>query len=75
VPGGLKCELDYGSWERPSVFDFIAESGVEENEMSRVFNLGIGFVFIVSQDDSDAVIASLVSAGEAPSAVGRIVEA
>jgi phosphoribosylformylglycinamidine cyclo-ligase len=74
VPAGLKCELDYNSWKRPAIFDFISDSGVEEPEMRRVFNLGVGYAFITSSGSLDAVMEALRSTGESPAPVGRIVE-
>ena len=48
LPEGLKVEVDYNSWERPEIFKKIAEAGeIEEEEMRRVFNLGIGFCIVV----------------------------
>ena len=51
LPEGLKVEVDYNSWERPEIFKKIAEAGeIEEEEMRRVFNLGIGYCLIVPPD-------------------------
>ena len=51
LPEGLKVEVDYNSWERPEIFKKIAEAGeIEEEEMRRVFNLGIGFCLVVPSD-------------------------
>ena len=51
LPEGLKVEVDYNSWERPEIFKKIAEAGeIEEGEMRRVFNLGIGFCLVVPSD-------------------------
>ena len=51
LPEGLKVEVDYNSWERPEIFKKIAEAGeIEEEEMRRVFNLGIGFCIVVPPD-------------------------
>ena len=48
LPEGLKAEIDYSSWERPEIFKKVQEAGeIEEDEMRRVFNCGIGFVMIV----------------------------
>ena len=75
MPGGLKCEMDYSSWKRPEVFDFIAQSGVDEAEMRRVFNLGVGYALVVSPADAGAVTSALESAGETPFEAGRVTEA
>ena len=48
LPEGLKANIDWTSWERPEIFNKIKEAGeIEEEEMRRVFNMGIGFVLIV----------------------------
>jgi phosphoribosylformylglycinamidine cyclo-ligase len=42
LPQGVGVELEWSSWERPPVYDWLTEQGVEEAEQRRVFNLGIG---------------------------------
>jgi len=58
LPEGLKANIDWSSWERPDVFNKIQQAGeVEEEEMRRVFNCGIGFVLIVPPEiEMDGVI-------------------
>ena len=51
IPDGLKVNIDWNSWERPKIFNTIQQAGeVEEQEMRRVFNCGIGYVLIVPPD-------------------------
>ena len=51
LPEGLKAQIDYSAWERPEIFKKVQEAGeIEEDEMRRVFNCGIGFVLIVPSD-------------------------
>ena len=47
VPDGLRAEIDWESWERPPVFHWLARH-VEEDELRRVFNLGIGYCAVVA---------------------------
>jgi phosphoribosylformylglycinamidine cyclo-ligase len=47
LPDGLHAELDWDAWERPPVFRWLARH-VEEAELRRVFNLGIGFCAVVA---------------------------
>ncbi len=48
LPEGLTANVDYWSWDRPDLFTKIEMAGdIEEKEMRRVFNLGIGFCLIV----------------------------
>ena len=64
IPEGLRAEVDYTSWERPEIFNVIQEAGeIEEEEMRKVFNLGIGFCLIVPPDiEMDGVIGEIVNA-------------
>jgi phosphoribosylformylglycinamidine cyclo-ligase len=52
LPNGVDVELDWGSWKRPPVFDWLAEQGVEEDEQRRVFNVGIGMCAVVPAGDA-----------------------
>jgi phosphoribosylformylglycinamidine cyclo-ligase len=49
VPDGLEARIDWDAWERPRVFEWLAEQGVEEDELRRVFNLGIGMCAVVPE--------------------------
>ena len=54
VPAGLRAEIDWDAWERPPVFHWLARH-VEEDELRRVFNLGIGYCAVVA-DAADALV-------------------
>jgi len=54
LPEGLRAEIDWHAWERPAVFGWLARH-VEEEELRRVFNLGIGYVAVVP-DPGDALV-------------------
>jgi phosphoribosylformylglycinamidine cyclo-ligase len=62
LPDGVEAEIDWESWERPPVFDWLTERGVPEDEQRRVFNLGIGMCAVVPASDAGAgnVIGRLV---------------
>jgi phosphoribosylformylglycinamidine cyclo-ligase len=47
LPDGVEARIDWSSWERPPVFTWLADRGVEEEELRRVFNLGIGMCAVV----------------------------
>jgi phosphoribosylformylglycinamidine cyclo-ligase len=47
LPDGLEARIDWNSWERPRVVDWLSARGVEEEELRRVFNLGIGMCAVV----------------------------
>ena len=56
LPDGVEARIDWSSWERPRVFEWIAEQGVEEEELRRVFNLGIGMCAIVPEAPADSIV-------------------
>jgi phosphoribosylformylglycinamidine cyclo-ligase len=61
------------SWPVPKIFDFLQQKGpVEEAEMFRVFNMGIGFVLIVAEDFADSITNKLTRFGETVFTIGRI---
>jgi phosphoribosylformylglycinamidine cyclo-ligase len=47
LPEGVEARIAWDSWERPPVFAWLAERGVDEEELRRVFNLGIGMCAVV----------------------------
>jgi phosphoribosylformylglycinamidine cyclo-ligase len=54
LPDGVGVELDWESWERPPVYAWLDERGVDEDEQRRVFNLGIGMCAVVPEADAAA---------------------
>ncbi len=73
LPDGLGVRLPAAGWKRPAIVELIA-SKVEEHELRRVFNLGIGFVFVVAADAAAATHQALRAIGEAPIDLGEIIE-
>ena len=61
LPDGLRAEIDWDSWERPPVFDWLGRH-VAEDEARRVFNLGIGYCAVVPEPGDDLVIGRIVPA-------------
>ena len=61
-PSSLAPKVDYSSWERPELFNKIQEAGdIEESEMRRVFNLGIGFCLVIPEEvviDTQGIISN-----------------
>ncbi|MDF3919862.1 phosphoribosylformylglycinamidine cyclo-ligase [Salinicola salarius] len=74
LPEHLAARIDVSRWQRPAVFDWLKQQGnVEEREMYRVLNCGIGMVVVVPADQSDQAIAHLETAGETVHRLGEIV--
>jgi len=64
LPDGLRAIVDAESWSRPPVFDWLREEGVPEEELRRVFNIGIGYCAVIPAGDvaaSDLVIGHVES--------------
>jgi phosphoribosylformylglycinamidine cyclo-ligase len=71
LPDRIGARIDMSTWERPSVFDLIAERGVTETELRRAFNLGIGFCLVVDEQMTDAVIEA--TGQHAPRVIGHVI--
>ena len=56
LPEGVQAQIEWDSWERPRVFGWLAERGVEEDELRRVFNLGIGMCAVVPDAPRGALV-------------------
>ena len=70
----LDAVFDRGSWTTPRIFSEIqAAGGVSDEEMARVFNLGLGMVVAVGGDESDIALDILTSCGHDALVVGRLV--
>ena len=62
LPEGVGAVVDPSAWERPAVFEWLAAHGVSEDELRRVFNIGIGYCAVVPADHAqpgDLVIGRL----------------
>jgi phosphoribosylformylglycinamidine cyclo-ligase len=76
LPEGAQAVIDVASWTRPAVFDWLqAKGNVDEHEMHRVLNCGVGMVICVAQEQVDTALASLRAAGEQPWVIGQIAAA
>jgi phosphoribosylformylglycinamidine cyclo-ligase len=49
LPDGIHARIDWDAWERPPVFHWLADRGVDEEEARRVFNVGIGMCAVVPE--------------------------
>jgi phosphoribosylformylglycinamidine cyclo-ligase len=56
LPKGVHAQIDWDAWERPPVFHWLAEEGVDEDEARRVFNLGIGLCAVVPEPPAGALV-------------------
>jgi phosphoribosylformylglycinamidine cyclo-ligase len=56
LPDGVHARIDWESWERPPVYGWLAERGIDEEEARRVFNLGIGLCAVVPEAPAGALV-------------------
>ena len=56
LPDGLEARIEWNSWERPRVFGWLTDRGVAEDELRRVFNLGIGMCAVVPVAPEGALV-------------------
>lgn len=73
MPEGLTAQLSYSQDEWPLIFKWLQVQGqVDEAEMLRTFNCGIGMIVVVSPKNADAVVAHCIKAGEKAWVVGKV---
>jgi phosphoribosylformylglycinamidine cyclo-ligase len=74
LPSGTGVRIRSGSWEVPAVFRLIQREGdVEEDEMFRAFNMGVGMTAAVPAEQADPLVAELNTAGEKAWVLGDVV--
>ncbi|MBM3212997.1 phosphoribosylformylglycinamidine cyclo-ligase, partial [Candidatus Poribacteria bacterium] len=75
LPKNCNAFIEKGKWEILPVFNLLQQKGkIDENEMYRVFNMGIGMVAIVSQQYADSIVNELYACGEKAYIIGKITE-
>jgi phosphoribosylformylglycinamidine cyclo-ligase len=74
LPDTLGARLTADSWQRPAIFEVISEQ-VDEAEMRRTFNLGVGLVAVVAPDAADAALAAAGTAGDSAWRLGEVIAA
>ena len=73
LPVGLGARLDAAAWTPPPIFGRIASAGpVDEDEMRRTFNLGVGLCAVVPTDRAAVAVEALGAAGERAFVMGRL---
>lgn len=73
IPSGLEVRIDKTSWQVPEIFRLIQRLGkIEESEMFRTFNMGIGFTLIVDRDSADKIATVLEREGERVWIIGEV---
>jgi phosphoribosylformylglycinamidine cyclo-ligase len=75
LPKGLRAVLFPASWPVPPVFPFLQKLGnVSGSEMKKTFNMGIGYVIVVTADVADRAVSFLRGAGYESFIIGKVVK-
>ena len=75
LPDHCKAMISKSSWKTPAIFELIRSGGnVDEMEMLRTFNCGIGMVLVVSKGDSEDILDRLTALGEKAWLIGTIAQ-
>lgn len=73
LPEGLKLNIDWGKWEVPAIFKLIQETGnISDEEMRKVFNMGIGLVIIVSKENLESALKLAKELNEQAIIIGEV---
>jgi phosphoribosylaminoimidazole synthetase len=65
IAEGLEPRFDWNAWPLPPVFEWLQrEGGIDDHELRRTFNCGIGLLLIVGKDQAPEVLMALLDAGE-----------
>ncbi len=74
LPPGTAAEVQRASWPVPPIFTFLQRTGrVEEHEMDRTFNMGIGMVLVAAPQEAESLEAHLQECGESHFRIGKVV--
>ena len=73
LPDHLTPKIDFSAWPRPAVFNWLQETGnVDEAEMRRAFNCGIGMVLCVAPEHAADILHALQQSGEDAYIIGNL---
>ncbi|MBS3945374.1 MAG: phosphoribosylformylglycinamidine cyclo-ligase [Melioribacter sp.] len=72
VPKNLSITIDWSAWEIPAIFKLIQETGsINDEEMRKVFNIGIGLIAIVDKKEIDGILRTASEVGETGFVLGE----
>lgn len=75
LPEGLGADIDLNSWELPPVFNWLAQTaGIDEAELLKTFNSGIGMILVVAADRAEDLADLLRAEGETVARLGTVTD-
>jgi len=74
LPQGLSAKIDKAALHTPPIFSLLQKTGgIPERDMFNTFNMGVGMVLVVDQEDVIRAVTALDGAGESPRVIGEVV--
>jgi len=74
VPKSSDLKIDWNSWKVPPIFELIQKTGnISDDEMRKVFNMGIGLVAIIDKDDVNSLNKVASTLNEEPIIIGEVI--
>lgn len=75
LPDHVNVDIEYGSWPILPIFKLMQEQGdISNKDMFTTFNMGIGMVVVVAEQNADKALQLLHSSGEEPYVIGRVTD-
>ncbi|MEX2415588.1 MAG: phosphoribosylformylglycinamidine cyclo-ligase [Paenibacillaceae bacterium] len=75
LPDSVNVEIDYGTWPILPIFDLLQSKGaITNNDMFRTFNMGIGMVIVVSEEQAEETLKVATELGEEAYRIGQVTE-
>ncbi|MFH2037758.1 MAG: phosphoribosylformylglycinamidine cyclo-ligase [Candidatus Zixiibacteriota bacterium] len=73
IPDGLRAVIDLGTWDVLPIFKFMQAKGkISDKAMFEAFNMGIGYILVVPNNETDKIVECLKGSGETPYIIGKI---
>jgi phosphoribosylformylglycinamidine cyclo-ligase len=74
LPKGCKAVINGGTWKIPPIFPLLQRlGGISDEEMYRTFNMGIGLLVVINENNVSDILHHFKAVGEEASVIGQIV--
>lgn len=75
IPNGLGIDIEKNSWEKPAIFKMIEKfNAIDEVELHKSFNMGIGLVMVVDSDKAEEIVSNLNESEKQAYIIGKVVD-
>ncbi len=75
IPNGLGIDIEKNSWEKPPIFKMIEKfNAIDEVELHKSFNMGIGLAMVVDSDKAEEIVSYLNESEKQAYIIGKVVD-